>query len=196
MSTEWYYAVEGTSVGPVSAQEFDRLVVVGSIRSDTLVWQEGMEDWLPYGRADLSQAAQATKPRVAMGDMHDPARGDASSFLGALKGGFARYVDFRTRSNRPQFWWWVLWSLIISIGAGVVDALISVGDVELVGVVTSLAMFLPSIAIAVRRLHDTGRSGWWYLLIFLPVVGWIALIVFFCLRSQPQENPWGPRPQR
>ena len=53
MSTEWYYAVEGASIGPVSQSEFESLVRSGTIRSDTLVWQEGMADWLPYGRARM-----------------------------------------------------------------------------------------------------------------------------------------------
>jgi hypothetical protein len=106
MSNEWYYAVEGASVGPVSQGEFDQLVAAGTVRSDTLVWQEGMEDWLPYSRAGGAQSATAAPPQTPMAQTFDPARSDANTFMGALKDGFARYVDFKTRSTRPQFWWW------------------------------------------------------------------------------------------
>jgi hypothetical protein len=160
MSKEWYYAVEGASVGPVSEAEFNQLLADGTVRRDTLVWQEGMDDWLPYGRASTQAETAAMPPRAPIGETDDPARSDANTFLGALKDGFARYVDFKTRSTRSQFWYWTLWSILISIASGVVDALIGAGDTGPVGLITSLAMFLPSIAVSIRRLHDIGRTGW------------------------------------
>jgi uncharacterized membrane protein YhaH (DUF805 family) len=116
--------------------------------------------------------------------------------LGALKDGFARYVDFKSRSTRSQFWWWTLWSFIISIGARFVDGVLGAGDSGPVGLLVSLAIFLPSIAVAIRRLHDTGRAGWWYLLIFLPIIGWIILIVFYCTKTHEAANQWGLPPNR
>jgi uncharacterized membrane protein YhaH (DUF805 family) len=193
MSIEWYYAVEGASVGPVSEAEFDQLVAAGTVRSDTLVWQEGMEDWLPYGRANSGTTPMP--PRAPMGERDDPARTDANTFLGALKDGFARYVDFKSRSTRSQFWWWTLWSILISIASGAVDASIGAVDAGPVGLVTSLAMFLPSIAVSIRRLHDIGRTGWWLLIWFIPIIGWIVLIVFHCTKSVPVPNAWGPEPR-
>jgi uncharacterized membrane protein YhaH (DUF805 family) len=59
----------------------------------------------------------------------------------------------------------------------------------------ALAFLLPSIAVAVRRLHDTGRAGWWVLLGFIPIIGWIALIYFYVLDSQPGDNRYGPNPK-
>jgi uncharacterized membrane protein YhaH (DUF805 family) len=196
MSTEWYYAIEGTSHGPVSQAEFENLVSVGAIRSDTLVWQEGMEDWLPYRRAGGTDNAEPMQPHAPISNTQDPARSDANTFLGALKDGFARYVDFKSRSTRPQFWWWTLWSIIISIGAGLVDGVLGAGDSGPIGLLVSLAIFLPSIAVAIRRLHDTGRAGWWYLLIFLPIIGWIILIVFYCTKTHEAANQWGLPPNR
>jgi uncharacterized membrane protein YhaH (DUF805 family) len=61
--------------------------------------------------------------------------------------------------------------------------------------VYSLAIFIPSLAVCVRRLHDIGRSGWWYLIGLIPVIGWILLIVWFCTDSQPGANKWGPNPK-
>ncbi len=196
MSKDWYYAEEGTSKGPLSQTEFDRLVANGTIRSNTLVWQEGMEDWLPLGNAATQPTSEPMPPRARYGDMEDPARADANSFVGALKDGFARYVDFKTRSTRSQFWWWALWSILLGFGTSMLDVMAGMGDVGPLNSLLSLAMFLPSLALAVRRLHDIGRSGWWYLMIFVPVIGWIVLIVFFCTATQEEPNQWGNPPQR
>ncbi|MEP1768090.1 MAG: DUF805 domain-containing protein [Sulfitobacter sp.] len=196
MITDWYYAVEGASVGPVSEEEFKKLIAAGTIHSDTLVWQEGMEDWVPFGRADGQNTAPSVPPFNAANAPPDPARADANSFQGALKDGFARYVDFRTRSTRSQFWWWSLWSILFGIAASIVDAIIGFGDSGPVNGLVSLAILLPSIAVAIRRLHDIGRSGWWYLFVFLPIIGWILLIVFFCTKTDENTNQWGNPPQR
>ena len=195
MSAQWYYAVEGASNGPVSQSEFDELVAAGAIRSDTLVWQEGMQDWLPYGRADNASGQQAQPTHAPLSDGADPARTDANTFVGALKDGFARYVDFKTRSTRSQYWWWTLWMILMSIGAVIIDTMMGMGDSGPVNLILSLATLLPSIAVSIRRLHDIGRSGWWFLLFLVPIIGWIVLIVFYCTKSQDEENLWGPAPQ-
>lgn len=196
MGTQWYYAVEGTSVGPVNQSEFDRLVSTGAIRRDTLVWQEGMEDWLPYGRADETGADDALPPRMPADPADDPARADANTFLGALKDSFARYVDFKTRSTRSQYWWWTLWMILLGIGTTMIDAMLLMGDIGPVNLLLTLATFLPSIAVSIRRLHDIGRSGWWLLLAFIPLIGWIVLIVFACTKTREEPNQWGMPPRR
>ena len=195
MSKDWYYAVEGTSNGPVSEAELQELVAVGTIRSDTLVWQEGMEDWLPYTRAQGTQGSAPLPPQTPAISEHDPARDDANTFLGALKDGFARFVDFKTRSTRSQYWWFTLWSVIVSIITGIIDVSLGMGDTGPVGLLTSLVLFLPSLAVAIRRLHDIGRTGWWMLLVFIPILGWIVLLFFYCTKSQETHNKWGPEPQ-
>jgi len=159
MNTQWYYAIEGSSVGPVDQAEFDALVAAGTIRNDTLVWQEGMEDWLPFGRADQTGAQASVPPRAPLSDAEDPARADANTFVGAFKDAIARYVDFKTRSTRSQFWWFMLWSVIISIAASAV-------------------------------------TGWWVLIQFVPLVGFIVIVVFACTKSQEGPNEWGMPPRR
>ncbi|MDC0136789.1 DUF805 domain-containing protein [Sulfitobacter sp.] len=195
MSKDWYYAVEGTSNGPVSEAELQELVAVGTIRSDTLVWQEGMEDWLPYARTQGTQGSAPLPPQTPAISGHDAARDDANTFMGALKDGFARFVDFKTRSTRSQYWWFTLWSVIVSIITGIIDVSLGMGDTGPVGLLTSLVLFLPSLAVAIRRLHDIGRTGWWMLLVFIPILGWIVLLVFYCTKSQETPNKWGPEPQ-
>ncbi|MNZ89121.1 Inner membrane protein YhaI [compost metagenome] len=59
----------------------------------------------------------------------------------------------------------------------------------------SLAILLPSLALVVRRLHDTGRSGWWVLIGFIPLIGFIVLLVFMCTDSDPDTNQYGPNPK-
>lgn len=196
MTKDWYYAVEGRSVGPINQIEFDAALVAGTIHRDTLVWQEGMEDWLPYGRMNIAAAPVPPPPHAPVGRDYNPARDDANTFTGALKDGFARYLDFNNRSTRSQFWWWTLWAIIFGVMAGVLDTLIGAGENGPISMIVSLGMFLPSLAIAIRRLHDIGRSGWWYLIVLVPVVGWIVLLVFFCTRSQDTPNQWGPEPAR
>ncbi len=196
MSTEWYYAVEGTSHGPVSQAEFEQLVSVGTIRNDTLVWQDGMEDWLPYRRAGGTDSAEPMQQHAPISNSQDPARSDANTFLGALKDGFARYVDFKSRSTRSQFWWWALWSFIIRLGALVFVGGLGSGGSQSAVLLVSVAIFLPSLAVAIRRLHDIGRSGWWVLIVLVPLIGWIIGLVFFCTKTQDQANQWGLPPNR
>lgn len=114
-----------------------------------------------------------------------------------------KYVSFEGRATRTEYWFFVLFSFIIvliaAIVGGVLGAVISSGDptVAVVAYVIAvmlvgLVLFLPSLAVTVRRLHDTGRSGWWYFITFVPWVGGIALFVITLLDSQGYENEYGP----
>ena len=99
---------------------------------------------------------------------------------------FTRYTDFNGRSRRSEYWWS---SLSIAIIGAIVSAIL--GDLAFIW---SLAILVPGIAVSVRRLHDIGKSGWWYLFIFVPLVGQILLIIWFCKDSAP-DNEWGPNPK-
>ena len=113
------------------------------------------------------------------------------SFADAIKTCFNKYVDFSGRARRSEYWYWILFTVIVDIVARAIDAGIGV---MLIASLASLALALPSIAVAVRRLHDTGRSGWWFLLIFAIVIGWIFLIIWYCEDSHP-DNQYGPNPK-
>jgi uncharacterized membrane protein YhaH (DUF805 family) len=118
--------------------------------------------------------------------------------MNAYTDAMRRYVDFSGRSNRPQYWLFVLVYLIIYIVACVIDAFaLGVTPGQGFGIVTGivgLVHLIPSLAVSVRRLHDTDRSGWWLLLIFVPLIGAIWLIVLYCFAGTPGANRFGPRP--
>lgn len=107
-------------------------------------------------------------------------------FVDAVKLYFTRFTDFGTRSRRSEYWWVCLFNFIVGFIIGMI-----IPDLSWIW---SLITLVPTLALCVRRLHDTGRSGWFYLLILIPLVGSIILIVFFCQDSAP-DNRWGPNPK-
>ncbi len=129
------------------------------------------------------------------------------SFTDAVSSGFRQYVGFSGRARRSEFWWWVLFTFLVAIVANLLDAILGTrivlgedGVVALVNVsvvsnLTSLALFLPSLAMAIRRLHDSGRTGWWVLIALVPLVGFIVLLVFYLSDSQAGPNVHGPNPK-
>ena len=109
-----------------------------------------------------------------------------------------RYADFNGRSRRSEFWFFVLFSAIVRAIANVIDAIVHTGNANTGGVVSFLvflALLVPSLAVSARRLHDTGRSGWWLLIALIPLVGIIILIVWWAQDSHP-DNQYGPNPKQ
>ena len=101
------------------------------------------------------------------------------SFFDSIKSGFRNYANFKGRAGRAEYWWWALFNVLITaIVSGFSDNLSSA---------VSLALLLPSVAVAVRRMHDVNRRGWWVL---VP----IANLVFALTKSKPEQNQWGPPP--
>ena len=101
------------------------------------------------------------------------------------------YANFKGRARRNEFWMFTLVSVVISIATSVIDG-IMFKDVGAVNGLYSLAILVPSIAVGARRLHDTGRSGWWQLLWILIIIGWIPLIFFLATDSDIGDNDYGP----
>lgn len=108
------------------------------------------------------------------------------SIVEATKLFFVRYVDFKGRSRRSEYWW-------ASLVIGIVGALLSSIIPQLSGL-WNLAILVPSIAVSVRRLHDIGKSGWWYLINLIPLVGQIIMIIWAC-KDSTEDNQWGPNPK-
>jgi uncharacterized membrane protein YhaH (DUF805 family) len=113
------------------------------------------------------------------------------NFVQAITSGFSNYVNFSGRALRSEYWYWVLFAIIGAIVAEIIDHILGIVAVyPLFG----LAILLPGIAVGVRRLHDLDRSGWWLLLSFIPLVGAIILIVWFCGSGTAGANRFGPAP--
>ena len=115
-------------------------------------------------------------------------------YIEALK----KYAVFSGRSRRKEYWYFVLFSLIVSLVLSAIDALLgtfSSANVGLLGVIYGLAVLIPSIAVSVRRLHDIDRTGWWILIGLVPLIGGIVLLVFALLDSTPGSNRYGPNPK-
>ncbi len=104
-----------------------------------------------------------------------------------------RYADFQGRSPRSEFWWFALFYLLLGLAIGMVSA-ISETLGGLVNLVVTIGLLVPSLAVSIRRLHDTDRTGWWILLYLVPLIGTIVLIVFFVQRGTDGENRFGPDP--
>jgi uncharacterized membrane protein YhaH (DUF805 family) len=102
------------------------------------------------------------------------------TFQEAIRTCFTKYADFDGTASRSEYWWFVLFTVLASIGCSAIS--------QTLGGVFSLAVLLPSIAAATRRLHDTGRSGWWQLMWFVPAIGMIVLIVFLAQEGRPTTS--------
>lgn len=109
-----------------------------------------------------------------------------------------KYAVFSGRAQRKEYWMFTLFSLIISIVLSLLDGILgfsSEGGYGLLNSLYMLAILLPSFGVAIRRLHDTNRSGWWLLIVLIPLIGAIVLLVFFVQDSQPGENRFGSNPK-
>lgn len=118
-----------------------------------------------------------------------------SWFLIALK----KYATFSGRAQRAEYWYFVLFYLLFFIGLSIIDGVTGSFSEEagmgLLSGLLTLVLLIPSIAVGVRRLHDTGRSGWWLLIALIPLVGAIVLLVFTVQDSQIGANVYGPNPK-
>ncbi len=112
-------------------------------------------------------------------------------FWSAITSGFSNYVGFSGRACRSEYWYWALFIVLAEIATTIIDTAL---DVQLTKNLFGLATFLPSLAVAIRRLHDLDRTGWWILLSLIPIVGWIILIIWDCTKGTEGQNRFGPDP--
>ena len=165
---DFYVAKNGQQTGPFSVEQ----LLAEGVTPETLVWCEGMAQWTPA--KDVAEIAPLfaqvppqpsyTQPTYQQPVYAPPVYGPQRpaqdknvGFVDALKICFSKYADFSGRARRSEFWYFYLWNFLIIIFTCGIGALV---------------LFLPFIAVTVRRLHDTGRSGWWYgasLLLSIPV---------------------------
>lgn len=117
------------------------------------------------------------------------------NFIESIKFGFSNYVNFKGRSRRSGFWYWTLFNVIVSFFFNVLSGGHSDSFFGIVGSLAALALFLPSLAYGVRRLHDIDKSGWFILFALIPLVGWIFLLVWYVKDSDPGTNRFGENPK-
>ena len=134
------------------------------------------------------------------------------TFTQAVRSGFSNYVTFSGRARRSEFWFWFLFAIIVGVVAALLDSMLfpSMMDVQTemgdgvasvsaqggpISALVSLGLFLPGLAVSVRRLHDVDRSGWWVLLAFIPLIGIIVLIVWWATEGTRGPNRFGTDPK-
>jgi uncharacterized membrane protein YhaH (DUF805 family) len=105
------------------------------------------------------------------------------NFFQAISICFKKYVDFKGRASRPEFWYFYLFEIIVALSLFIIN--------EKLEWAFAVSTFLPYIAVAARRLHDIDKSGWWYLLGLVPIVGTIILIIWWCRRGDTSTNRFG-----
>jgi uncharacterized membrane protein YhaH (DUF805 family) len=109
-----------------------------------------------------------------------------------------KYAQFDGRARRTEYWMFALINVVVSMGLGLVGGMMGVSSdmgMNILAAIYTLAILVPSIAVGVRRLHDTGRSGWWMFIALIPILGAIALLIFAVQDSEPGANQYGPNPK-
>jgi uncharacterized membrane protein YhaH (DUF805 family) len=109
-------------------------------------------------------------------------------YLAVLK----KYATFSGRARRQEFWMFALISFVIAVILSALDMALGIG---LLSGLYALGVLVPSIAVGARRLHDTGRTGWWQLIGLIPLIGILVLIIFYVMDSNPGDNQYGPNPK-
>lgn len=114
-----------------------------------------------------------------------------------------KYADFKGRARRKEYWMWTLYFTLILLFAMVLDNVLGL-NFELLGqdlgygwlyVIIGITHLIPGLGIVVRRLHDVGKSGWFYLIILIPLIGFIWILVLFCTDGVKEDNKWGSNPK-
>ncbi len=123
------------------------------------------------------------------------------SFTQAIRTVWSKYATLSGRATRPEYWWWVLFVLLLNIATSIVDVFIiapalgleSFGEFaeQPLSLIVSLALFVPGFCVSVRRLHDIDRSGWWLLIIFIPLIGMLVLLYWMTRPGTDSANRFG-----
>ena len=114
------------------------------------------------------------------------------NFVEAVSSGFSNYVNFSGRAQRSAYWWWTLFEVLVLIVASLLDNVIFGAPSVLYGI-SGLALLLPTLSVAARRLHDIDRTGWW-LLLYLTGIGGILIFIWSLMKGTTGANQYGPDP--
>ena len=181
---------QSNRIGPVERSEIDRLIRTGHIFGGTLIWRDGMNGWEPasdhfaVSKANMPPPIPAsTQPSQFQSTNSTNVTDRYGIYVGAPSRGFGesigtcmnKFVTFSGRASRSEYWYFGLFVFLVSVVCSILDVAISDGNKEDIGVfqgIATLVFLLPNLAVTVRRLHDTNRSGWW--------IGgfWLAMLLF------------------
>lgn len=198
----WYYADGSERQGPLERSDIERLIADGTITEDTLVWREGLDGWeAADAHFQMTPEAPAAPPPMPDAPMPDAPKSEASepaqsadigpdglyihapsrTFSEAISTCMSKFVTFKGRASRSEYWFFMLLTLIVSIVTSSLDVVLfpNLLDISPLNSISALILFLPTLSASVRRLHDTDRSGWWiggaYLFLLAVVVAAIAI---------------------
>ena len=127
------------------------------------------------------------------------------TYFGAIKHCYNHYATFSGRAPRSEYWFWTLYAIISAVAASLIDGILGTRFVIGAGVViwlpygylyslVTLVNLLPGLSVLVRRLHDLDKSGWWFWILLVPLIGWIVLLVWFCTKGTTGPNRYGDDP--
>ena len=116
-------------------------------------------------------------------------------FTQSISSGFSNYVNFSGRSGRSEYWYWILFYILVVIVGSVIGAVAGETVATVISIGTLLVFFLPSLAVGIRRLHDLDKSGWWVLISLIPIIGGLIILYFFVQPSDESENRFGDVPE-
>ncbi|WP_077737128.1 DUF805 domain-containing protein [Bacillus sonorensis] len=108
------------------------------------------------------------------------------------------YIGFQGRARRKEFWTFAIFSYLVLVIYGVIKGLMNLpltGTDSFLGGLYLIAVFLPALAVTIRRLHDTGKNGGWIFSVFIPLIGMLTLLILLCLDGEKGENQYGPNPK-
>ncbi|MBN4098609.1 DUF805 domain-containing protein (plasmid) [Methylobacterium sp. OT2] len=159
-----------------------------SVHPDTLVWRSGLKDWIKFSDAGIVDQGPPELPQSTPA----PAANGYVNFQDAIAICLKKYAKFTGRASRSEYWYFLLFVGLAQIISSIIDGFVIGFDKDIgpFSFITSLVTFLPFLAVAVRRLHDTNRSGWMFLLALIPIAGPIILLVFFCQKSKNEGNTY------
>lgn len=115
-------------------------------------------------------------------------------FVTAVKTVLGKFATFSGRARRAEYWWFALFNLLVQIATVTLDIVLFGGEVAPFNMVATLVLLIPNLAVGVRRLHDIDRSGWWILILLLPLIGLIVLLAWATMRGTQGSNRFGPDP--
>ncbi len=197
----YYIVVNGEAKGPYTIDELRQ----AGLQSNSLVWTETMTDWAEA--STVNELADIFKPYTPGADQQpqyfstnqqyppfSPVYQHLVPFGEAIQRIFSNYTNFSGRASLSEYWFAVLFYYIVSFGMSFLMVLMGNHAGFILYIAVALFFVIPMMALSVRRLHDSGRSGWNLLLSLIPFIGGIILLVYFCAPSEMKENRYGPVP--